>query len=98
MTTDSYDYLVSSYAVLELDKLFKIEYLAESPIRASFTEIFEPKNEIKVQIPKRATEFDRVVPQEEIKAQIPIQIGETDKFDVENIQEYFTFEDDNRTV
>ena len=33
-----------------------------------------------------------------MKAQIPIQIGETNKFDVKNLQEYFTFTDDNRTV
>lgn len=98
LTTDQYDYLLSPDKVLELQTLFKVEYLCESPIRASFTEIFEPKDELKIQIPERQREMDREEFIEEAKVQIPIQIGDMNKFQTENRLEYFDFSNDDRTA
>ena len=71
LTTETYDHLLDSDAVLELQKLFNIQFKAESPIRTSFQEMFDPRDEIEVKIPLQRGERNRDKPQEEIKVVIP---------------------------
>ena len=85
MTTDQYDFLISDNIVLELQKLVKLEFLYESPLKASFSEIFEPREEIKLDLPVRKNDMDRVDPLEEIKVPIPDKILQCEKFQTENM-------------
>ena len=98
LNSDKYDYLTETDIALELQELFKVKFVAESPIRADFAEIFSQKGEIQVEMPSRQPDNEIVAPQVEIAAPIQLQLPETDKFNSENLQEFFDFEDENRTV
>ena len=58
MTTDKYDYLIKPGQVFESEKVFNIEYLAQSIISPNYDEVFSPKVELKIKLPCRSDRFD----------------------------------------
>ena len=58
MNTTKYDYLIKPRQVFEFEKLFNIEYCAQSTIAPNYDEVFSPKAEIQIQLPVRYDIFD----------------------------------------
>lgn len=57
--TDHYDYLIEADSILQFEKLFEIEFVKQSPIQASWEQIFEPRQEIRVHTPHSSKELNR---------------------------------------
>ena len=82
---------------LDFEEIVPLCFIAQSPVEGHTEELFDLREEISLGIPGMATER-LALPPPVLQAQvIPEAIPEaTHKFDIEFVQEYFTFDNDDQ--